>query len=187
MLKRQRQQSPPPSSGSIPLVPDSVTDTTAAPNFKRRRTAPPLLDGVSRGWTQRDEDEGGFDLDDYEDFTAPTPQGGPSSEYSATNSLLRDLHTLNQHRLLFSSPEEKSHRPSSSGLKHVYYPPHSPTQGVAPLPISKAETHSMDSSPRITRIDPICSSHPPVGDEMIHVMKRYEGTNRYAPLVGSSQ
>ena len=117
MLKRQRQTSPPPpSSSSVPLISnDPVADMIERErDSKRRRTLPPSLDGAARGWAKPEITEG-YDDDQEEQYSdeedavydyRPTRNQVTlaSAEYKSTNTMLRDLHTLHQHRLLFSSP-----------------------------------------------------------------------------------
>ncbi|KAF9535569.1 hypothetical protein CPB83DRAFT_878718 [Crepidotus variabilis] len=124
MLKRQRQATPPPTFSSSPLIPDMVMDFSEERNSKRRRTLPPVLDGTQRGWaknvySEEEDDEEYYDGDDDEDvhqhnaLTRNTAEGvnslATSSEYQSTNSMLRELHTLQQHRLLVASPSPSYH------------------------------------------------------------------------------
>ena len=76
---------------------------------KRRRTLPPVLDGAQRGWAKsleddEEEDDEYDDDDNYGNHPSPLDTQAAQSEYQTTNSMLRDLHTLHQHRLLFASP-----------------------------------------------------------------------------------
>ncbi|KAJ3998454.1 hypothetical protein F5050DRAFT_1219304 [Lentinula boryana] len=116
MLKRQRAPSPPPSSSSnIPLIADS-TPTENARDTKRRRIQPPVLDGRMRGWgTAQDtlyetfdagEDDGEEDIiedDEYLPGSVPSDGANPNSSYKSTNGFLHELHTLQRHRVLFST------------------------------------------------------------------------------------
>jgi hypothetical protein len=91
MLKRQRASSPPPPSPSVPEEP-SPEDVINIRTLKRRRVAPPSLDGPSRGWEPPLEDE------DEEEYTAtdegdpPEPPGSSNTEYAAVNNVLKELH-----------------------------------------------------------------------------------------------
>ena len=69
MLKRQRQSSPPPfASSSVPLAADSPGPDEAAfvRDIKRRRTRPPVLDGMERGWNLPNDEEEYYEEDDDE-------------------------------------------------------------------------------------------------------------------------
>lgn len=161
------------------MVSDLVEDFPAAHNFKRRRTAPPLLDGASRGWSQRDEDEEDCYISDDEDSVAPTPLDGSAGEYSSTNTLLRELHTLNQHRLLFSPSTEKSHPPSLSPPKYLSQHSFSPESSNHIPPWSKGQISSGGGVAHHIQANSFYDDGAQdVGDEMVHVMKRYEGTNK---------
>lgn len=77
-------------------------------DIKRRRIAPPVLDGEVRGWGMRRGVESDSE-EDYED-DEPVSQGSTSwqdssttGEYKDANSFLHDLHALHQHRFLFAS------------------------------------------------------------------------------------
>lgn len=153
------------------MASDSVEDLPAAPNFKRRRTAPPLLDGVSRGWAQQEEEDEDYAASDSEDDAATCPLDGSTGEYSSTNSLLRELHTLNQHRLLFSSPTDKSRILPLPIHHHQHSSVHGSSNPI--LPRSKG----MEDGAIQAHLSPPDYSRP-VGDEMEHVMKRYEESNR---------
>ncbi|TFK23118.1 hypothetical protein FA15DRAFT_670855 [Coprinopsis marcescibilis] len=111
MLKRQRQASPvPASSSSIPFVHhDTPDDFLASRDLKRRRTEPPVLDGTSRGWEVAPGDE----EEDYEpsEYDQHTVQAAQTDEYKSTNNLLRELHILQQHRLLFTEIPSKQAAP----------------------------------------------------------------------------
>lgn len=177
MLKRQRQASPPPST-SIPFVADCKDDLLSMPqSSKRRRMAPPVLDGASRGWNALcpgDEEETYFSEDDEEDDEATTAsQSGPSREYSATNNLLRELHTLNQHRLLFSpakTPLKQSPTPHTVSYSPRQYDAHRHRKSELESSHIKDPLHSQQ---HLKKHDVL-----PNGDEQTHVLKRYEDTNR---------
>ena len=136
--------------------------------------APPVLDGMSRGWNYvQSDDEEEYQSDDEVADATRAYQGleHPSiGDYSSTNTLLRELHTLNQHRLLFSASSSKAVLPPlhrafpQPSLDHPF---HSSSKDMVttnpesrPNPASPDETGNND------------------GDEMEHVFKRYEGTNR---------
>ncbi|CAA7264704.1 unnamed protein product [Cyclocybe aegerita] len=118
MLKRQRASSPPPSSSSVPLVTDNLVDLIDR-GTKRRRTQPPVLDGGARGWAQdncNDDEEDYYSDEGDKSYPRQTMTRG-NSEYAVENSKLRELHTLHQHRLLFSSSN-----PSHYGPSHAHAP-----------------------------------------------------------------
>ncbi|KAF5337239.1 hypothetical protein D9611_003245 [Ephemerocybe angulata] len=135
--------------------------------------APPVLDGASRGWNNMldDDDEDDCELSgDEGDSAAPPPQQDGSGEYSATNNLLRELHTLNQHRLLFSPPPSKAfHQPMPMPYhtSQEFYPTqsnlHQPPRSLGKFP---------------DRLESPLEKPAGAGDEMAHVLKRYEETNR---------
>lgn len=118
MLKRQRpSSSQPPASPSVPqnTLAEDIIDIR---DLKRRRVAPPSLDGQTRGWhplsSNAAEDE------DEEDYTETDGQCGKNEaqgaqllnvEYAAVNSVLKEIHILHKHRQLFSplSPAQITH------------------------------------------------------------------------------
>lgn len=173
MLKRQRPSSPPPSISDIPLVDDSSHD------FKRRRILPPILDGPSRGWgTSQEEEIYGEDAStsDEELENATASSFNPDVvEYSSANTVLRELHTLNQHRLT-QAPSRNAARSSTHFIDPCSYS----------HPICLSKSHLPPISDRLraqaeTKI-PLSQSHEPLSsnsDESRIVMQRYEDTNRY--------
>ncbi|KAF9243794.1 hypothetical protein BU15DRAFT_71916 [Melanogaster broomeanus] len=128
MLKRQRPATPPPSSldnfpscfPDTPLrpLPHRNADPTLAnePRAKRRRIQPPVLDGALRGWLAsnpsgpyREESDGEDSVEGVDDASEGHESGAPLSlslsatdQYKHANTLLHELHTLHQHRLLFT-------------------------------------------------------------------------------------
>ncbi|KAG5341376.1 hypothetical protein E4T56_gene13289 [Termitomyces sp. T112] len=178
MLKRQRPPSPPPFVPSIPLVDDSYPDATR--DVKRRRILPPSLDGKSRDWSIPDIP----DDDDDEDYDSQHEKAKPygigltmdSADYKQANTVLHELHTLHQHRLLFTSTHD-----SGSQV---------PTLSQC-LPQHAQSNHDDVSSKMIITPHPEVSgcdysnstypnSHPSV--ELERVTQRYGDTNR---LLGS--
>ncbi|KAJ3750108.1 hypothetical protein DFH05DRAFT_33286 [Lentinula detonsa] len=172
MLKRQRAPSPPPfSSSNIPLIADS-TPTENARYTKRRRVHPPVLDGRMRGWgTTQDtlhetfdagEDDGEEDIIEDDEFwpgSVPSDGANPNSPYKSTNGFLHELHTLQRHRVLFSTnasiqtPNSNYFaHDSSSPQPHAYdrhlHPPgkglFSPTNIPASVnTVNQHETHAL--------------------------------------------
>ncbi|KIK71263.1 hypothetical protein GYMLUDRAFT_52379 [Collybiopsis luxurians FD-317 M1] len=81
--------------------------------IKRRRVQPPVLDGQMRGWgTPQDilyedfdeEDDGEEDvIEDEQPLTSDSAVLAVNSPYRSANGFLHELHTLQRHRLLFTS------------------------------------------------------------------------------------
>ncbi|KAF9451783.1 hypothetical protein P691DRAFT_756986 [Macrolepiota fuliginosa MF-IS2] len=132
MLKRQRASSPLPSSPSVPQG-TSADDVIDIRDLKRRRVAPPPLNGQTRGWSNSHPTEG----DNEEEYTESDGQDGrneanfaqpqsPSNvEYSAVNSVLKKFHILYKHRHLFSVNESPLHSPADKN--RTIYPPEGQT------------------------------------------------------------
>ncbi|KIK02297.1 hypothetical protein K443DRAFT_677692 [Laccaria amethystina LaAM-08-1] len=177
MLKRQRPSSPPPSISNIPLVDDS------SHNFKRRRILPPILDGPSRGWgTSQEEDiyeEDASTSDEEGENTTASSSNRDVVEYSSANTVLRELHTLNQHRLTraFASPSGNAAHSSAHFIDPCSYS-HS-------ICLSKSHLPPISDRLRVQAETKISLPHEPLSsnsDESRIVMQRYEDTNR---LLGS--
>ena len=206
MLKRQRPISPTPTLSSVPLV---ITDPFVERDTKRRRTLPPVLDGACRGWAQaplsinNEEDDGEEDyISDDENKNIPptcsincslTQQPGDKTGYTSTNSFLRELHTLQQHRLLFSSPPPLPSASASSFLcgsnskdadSSSYSGYHSPPiKGLFNLPLQLPIERPRASSHMSPTPTAKLSQHQSHGfplDEIHSVTEHYEGTNKYA-------
>jgi len=193
MLKRQRPVSPTPTFSSVPLV---ITDPSVGRDSKRRRTFPPVLDGACRGWAQaplstnNEEDDGEEDyiLDDEIKNIVPinlTQQlPGDKAAYTSTNSFLRELHTLQQHRLLSSSPPPPPSFLCGSNPKdaaHSYSGYHSPPiKGHFNLPLQlpmerlRVSSH-MSPTAKLSQQQ---SNGFPI-DEIHSVTEHYEGTNKF--------
>ncbi|KAF5368421.1 hypothetical protein D9758_002374 [Tetrapyrgos nigripes] len=179
MLKRQRPASPPLSSSNVPLLTDS--SNLEAPNAKRRRTLPPVLDGKLRGWTTPSEpiDDGddGYEDEDEDDGILHQQDHSTTfqydhSPYKSTNNLLHELHTLNKHRLLFAPPQEPFHDPQS----HMDVPQISYYPGSTSF-------QSQYTSKRVSDIPAAFESTEPAPQqkemkESQSVRTRYEDTNR---------
>ncbi|EAU93308.1 hypothetical protein CC1G_08621 [Coprinopsis cinerea okayama7 len=202
MLKRQRQPSPvPSSSSSIPLVTDCGPDDISMRNLKRRRTQPPPLDGASRGWNNHrnpqsfsmgrndGDEEDYYESDEDDDDSNQTNETERNAEgevvmeeYKSTNNLLRELHILQQHRLLFSG--------DSTTIAKM-----GPPQGLAPVPaVSKQAPSSVHSFAEKQLPGPCpektqrhwgypgdhhpSPQHPQNGDETLNVHQNYGDTNR---------
>ncbi|TFK41388.1 hypothetical protein BDQ12DRAFT_438504 [Crucibulum laeve] len=143
MLKRQRAVSPPPSTPSVPLLDSSSMDMLIDRDPKRRRTLPPVLDGPSRGWGRPYTDDS-YEEDYEENDSDPIyPDTGDHDavaaldtvEYKSANNVLRELHTLNQHRLLFASTSNvPPHYLPMKRTSHTYLPPTASSDSDAHLP-----------------------------------------------------
>jgi hypothetical protein len=206
MLKRQRPVSPTPTFSSVPLVIADPYADFVGRDTKRRRTLPPVLDGACRGWAHaplfinNEEDDGEEDYisDDEIENIAPNcsinvsltqQQPGDKAGYTSTNSFLRELHTLQQHRLLFSSPPPSPSASASPFLcdsnskdtAHSYHPPpikdHSSLP--LPLPIERPQVSSHMSSTPTGKLSQQQSHGFPI-DEIHSVTEHYEDTNKYA-------
>jgi hypothetical protein len=130
MLKRQRAPSPPPSSPSVPQDP-SPEDVINIRALKRRRVAPPSLDGQTRGWDSPLED-------DNEEEYAATDEGDPleppdssNTEYAAVNNVLKELHI-----------SQKRHQPQ--------VPPRSMANKLYPPPLDDPHFEAYPAKCRIT-------------------------------------
>ena len=210
MLKRQRPISPTPTFSSVPLV---IADPFVERDTKRRRTLPPVLDGACRGWApaplsindEEDDGEEDYISDDENKYISPncsikcspTPQQpGDKAGYTSTNSFLRELHTLQQHRLLFSSPPLPPSASTSSFLcgsnlkdaaysssySGYHFPPikgnfNLPLQ----LPIERPRVSSYMSPTPTPKLSQQQSHGFPI-NEIHSVTEHYEGTNKYAFL-----
>lgn len=182
MLKRQRPSSPPPSKPSVPLL-DS--DMMIARDSKRRRTLPPVLDGTSRGWGQPQcNDPELEELSD--DELVESEQTGvqnsriDSAEYKSANSVLRELHTLYQNRLIFSptnpwinSPSRLNPSPPQPQPVSVPYDAHIPNSKFLPA----LSEHS--KGPSYTGNTAGVGNGMIIENEVHLVTERYENTNRY--------
>ncbi|KAF4572698.1 hypothetical protein EYR40_004223 [Pleurotus pulmonarius] len=121
MLKRQRPSSPFPSSSDAPIACDPYNDLHLPPATKRQRTAPPSLDGPSRGWgishtaeTSPNADDGEDDSecdeeDDEINCASNTEARLIREKYKSTNTMLSQLHSFHQERILTpSAPQLRS-------------------------------------------------------------------------------
>jgi hypothetical protein len=211
MLKRQRQVSPTPTFSSVPLVIADPYADFMGRDTKRRRTLPPVLDGACRGWAHaplsinNEEDDGEEDYISDDEIKNIVPncsincsltqqQPGDKAGYTSTNSFLRELHTLQQHRLLFSSPPPPPSASASSFLcgsnskvaahSSSYSGYHSPPikdHFSLPLqpPIERPQVSSHMSSTPTAKLSQQQSHGFPI-DEIHSVTGHYEGTNKYA-------
>uniref|UniRef100_A0A8H7YBW7 Uncharacterized protein n=1 Tax=Psilocybe cubensis TaxID=181762 RepID=A0A8H7YBW7_PSICU len=191
MLKRQRPASPPIPSSSVPVVSDTPADLIER-HTKRRRTLPPVLDGSHRGWATEprtsadDEDEYySDDEEDEQESDFQRQQQQLQSEYKSTNNMLRELHTLHQHRLLFSPQATSDTRASPLTVIKPYQHQQllqSPIKGLMPHLSERLQTpqQQLTSTSTPARIDSTKRTHTdPLSEELTRVSERYESTNRY--------
>ncbi|KAH7921258.1 hypothetical protein BV22DRAFT_1132440 [Leucogyrophana mollusca] len=150
MLKRQRPASPPPTSFELSsLFPDrpirplpqreaSEPGPSQQPRAKRRRVYAPVLDGTCRGWlpagvsssvfgTQESDGEEDWVDEGDDEFTSGQPNVSPEemAMYKQTNSILHEVHTLHQHRLMSSNSS------LHTGANSLPYPNWSPPSTIS--------------------------------------------------------
>jgi len=124
MLKRQRQSSPPPASSNFHLLPNLGAEE---PHLKRRRTQQPTQDEEASQAVGDDDIYEGYrdNLLTHAATHESTEMTNTSEEYKSANTMLRDLHILNQHRLMFSLPSPHSISTSQiSSLNPTQQPPY---------------------------------------------------------------
>jgi len=170
-------------------------------DVKRRRTVAPVLDGQSRGWNRKEpddseEDEEDMSQDDEQEIVTIEGrkdewQAGAGEEYKSTNNLLRELHVLQQHKLMFSNRSSSSPSPSLYSSAQSNRPsPQSqgpngmPTKSFVPPLSESPRTHPSDgydskgaTNQYIPNVDVQAERN-----EVQRVKERYEDTNR---LLGS--
>ncbi|KAJ3571350.1 hypothetical protein NP233_g3821 [Leucocoprinus birnbaumii] len=171
MLKRQRASSPVPQSPSIPSDVASSEGIIDIRNLKRRRVAPPSLDGQTRGWNTHPSNPSSAEEEYEEDkyvgdelsreakFVQSETRGreGSNVEYAEVNSVLKEMHILHKHRQLFVLP-------------------------VPPLPHVSQDYHSahpemLDKTRLSSAASPVFGYHKST-EESARVYEHYEGTNR---------
>ncbi|KIY51402.1 hypothetical protein FISHEDRAFT_31234, partial [Fistulina hepatica ATCC 64428] len=122
MLKRRRMSLPPCSAYSgIPLLPRDDTPQSQPQETdrdnKRRRIAPPSLDGLLRQQVgqyhahfegEDDGEEPWVEVDEETDCASEFPR----TAYISTNGFLNELHILNRHRVLFAVPHSNTTSPA---------------------------------------------------------------------------
>ncbi|KAF8971568.1 hypothetical protein BDZ97DRAFT_1251631 [Flammula alnicola] len=181
MLKRQRP--PSPSSSSIPFINDSPADLIER-NSKRRRTVPPVLDGTARGWAapRENEEEEDYTYSDHEvDIVAPRHdyQQQAPSQYKSTNTMLRELHTLHQHRLLFATSTVAHNSDTNATITSPLYPAPYPRHATP----EKGHLQPQHDRLRTAHVSPLIDKGSQVNDtsmeEVNRVTERYEGTNKF--------
>lgn len=197
MLKRQRPATPPPSSLGDPpsFLPDGPARLSnpvdpSQPRSKRQRIQPPPLDGALRGWLESEptgphcESDGEEDwIEDARDVAAKSslPPSMAADAYRDTNSLLHELHVLNQHRLLnVHSPRDQ--RP----IRHAHIQDPPAEGGPAAWP-NRPACHSAASqlaqdrlASRNRYIWPM--EEKGLVEEVQCVRQRYGVANRYYPF-----
>lgn len=207
MLKRQRPATPPPSSLDVPtyfsdrlvkpLANPDLASSISEPCDKRRRLQRPDH-GRLRGWEPPSSDgEEDVERSSYDDGTEELYDGIPNQStsrgnrgYKQTNSILHEVHVLNQHRLLFSPSERPSHSYAPEILPHSTHirpNPQGTTEFVCGLPQSahsKSPTASNSFQPvhRI-REGQSCSANVVDDQADMHeaqaVWERYGCTNKF--------
>ena len=171
MLKRQRPASPAPFSPDFAMDLDPSLLTC-----HKRRRIPQAPDESSRHRRTHSQSEDESDLDD----ASPSDCSGASrrrdeetpssSQYKAVNSMLRDLHALHQHRLIFSQP---SPTPISFAQNCPAAVPSIPRiPDGSPEHISPFDLFRRDMADATHK-----SLHPHV-DHSEDIRGRYEGVNR---------
>ena len=167
MLKRQRPISPLHSTLDLPDDLSPILPT------KRRRTLPPSLDGVARGWGSADmEDED--DDEELEAASNATPgddrslSNAVTDAYKSANNFLHDLHASHHHRFAYTALS-----PHSNGS----YRPHASFDHVHSLSPRKPGFRNY-----LFRDEATCSVPSPenILYEVDRVRERYEDTNRFA-------
>ncbi|KAH0838596.1 hypothetical protein J3R83DRAFT_6917 [Lanmaoa asiatica] len=204
MLKRQRPATPPPSSlgdppsflfdGLIRPLQPSHSVNPSQPRSKRQRIRPPPLDGALRGWLESEsagpywESDGEEDwIEDARDvFRSPLPPSTTADQYKDANSLLHELHVLNQHRLLFAhSPRDRRLNPKVP-LPTAHARTQDPLTGQRPTAWTDGSFYH-PAPPQLAHDRPAgrsCESAKENGlvEEVHCVRQRYEDANR---LLGS--
>ncbi|KDQ63864.1 hypothetical protein JAAARDRAFT_189390 [Jaapia argillacea MUCL 33604] len=195
MLKRQRPATPPPAPEAPELVPGLSVLEIYHRGSKRRRTSAPSLDGPSRGWGGSIDDFDDDCDDDGEDERYGFQETGAGSGqhlnhwqevagvYRNTNSVLHDLHTEHQHRIMFLSPPSSPQVPNRQPLQpypHQTPParPLHPQKVYIPLP-QESRQYSGASPSKSNLVSPSPTSVQTFGlDETQLVKERYEDANR---------
>lgn len=141
-----------------------------------------MLDGQARGWGPHvpdtvDDDEESVMGDEETDGNRHGQWQG-ADEYKSTNNLLHELHTLNQHRLLFSSPQQHlagiRSSDSSRHLPNPFYPDQAQRTSERP------RSHIDHSNIQASKFDAMTSKavfELPM-DEIQRVKGRYEDANK---------
>lgn len=187
MLKRQLPVTPPPTLlGSPSYFFDSLAKPhlTHNPNLldvparKRRRVEQSVPDGTVGDHScnpYHEESSGEEDWIDDANLGGhppdPSSQSSPGgNEYMQTNSLLYELHVLNQHRLMFVNSDHRS-APLAS-LRTTNIPASTPDEKSLITEISKCPACPADMW--TSEMSPATTAH-----EAQSVWERYEGTNRF--------
>ncbi|KAF8649859.1 hypothetical protein AX16_005621 [Volvariella volvacea WC 439] len=183
MLKRQRAPSPSPSLNSdMPLGEPLAIDIDR--RFKRRRIAPPPLDGTLRGWVDQPPPppDAEVEMDDQEEWdgTEDMVHIDPKqyATYADVNKLLHDLHIAHQHRLLSQSI------PTKHVLHHNALIPHVQSLHINPAPPSKPLDPSNHAGVHwsIGSAQPNSNQANEVERKDIQLGLTYEHMNRYFEL-----
>jgi hypothetical protein len=156
-----------------------------ARDLKKRRATMPSSNDSERSWkisnygAREAYDDGEEDVLEHEMGVAESDgnQWKDNGQYKATNSLLHDLHVLNQHRRMFSSPSP----PSTSSLEfHSSY--NTSLAGSCSTTMSRHQRTDSDmGTPKV--VEDIDDSSSRLGDvvsmeEAQSVQQHYQDTNR---------
>ena len=118
MLKRQRPATPPIPSMPLWAEPSPLDSIMVEREHKRRRTTSATpLDAPWKDWNNRLHAIANCVDIGREGQVSPEPS---SSEYKSANAALRELHTLQQHRLLFSAPATPLTQNSPFQVSHLF-------------------------------------------------------------------
>jgi len=175
MLKRQRPASPLPSTSDTPVAVDSFAFDPETRHLKRPRVIPPSPDGACPSWDPYNDNHSNED-EDYIEEQGERDANGPTyaDEYKQVNNVLRELHTLHQHRLLFTSPSLAQTPLESSSVQGQNT--HHPSKNLTFSPSPKITPPYLDASAYS------CSEDNIQKNEILQVTERYGDTNR---LLGS--
>jgi hypothetical protein len=155
MLKRQRPTTPPIPSMPLWADPSPLDSMMMEREHKRRRTTSITpLDTSWKDW--------GNKLQAIANHADNSPEP-TDSEYRIANGTLRELHTLQQHRLLFSSHNS----PFQVSLCHL-----------SSCHVLTNMQSALEQSKRIPFVRTSLELEVPNIDEQTQVKERYEETNR---------
>ncbi|PFH50749.1 hypothetical protein AMATHDRAFT_3712 [Amanita thiersii Skay4041] len=170
MLKRQRPLTPP--IPSVPLIAPTPLDVMMMERESKRRRTNSTSDELSRdSWHYT---TCSMVSNAKEDTSGCASSDSSASEYKSANNMLRELHTLHQHRLLFAPTTPSMLHTHGDSLQSPDIPPSSLKHVISSLPdpmrlITRASSNDPEATPSLI-------------DEQAQVMEHYEETNR---LLGS--
>jgi hypothetical protein len=151
-----------------------------------------VLDGASRGWarpleTPFEDEEDYWSDDEVEEeaqsYHSQQESQQHQSEYESTNTMLRELHTQQQHRICFAPPSTPQNASLSIHPSHLTISTPIPSRHLNPdkvvLPLQQERLRPSFSS------GPMEKGYHDDGistEETNRITERYEGTNK---LLGS--